>query len=564
MKLFSAAIAAIAASLVNGVQQNSDIYYHEKQVLGPSMWHFSSDGLTIYSPDGSRVLKEHLKSSLCQPYESMRGGGTVEDCYFFSMASDGHKYVWAGTLAGTHRVEAFDIDSGEYAGYMPTCSTPLDLEYHPTRQEMWLRCAQEDIAGGHPGEIDVFSSNSLSQEMEHIYLNKTGRPYGRLAIHSSMGTYGYASALDQPELVELDLSSKEVEARHKIPDAYGAYDMTYSPVNQHIFARTRVCCTCGSPTADVAECGRGGSNVNIKTGPSAGQSNVTGACGNTCEGTNADTLGVVEFDTVGKTIVGYHNIRPSTGFGADPVSSPDGKYILMLPNDGGQFARLLMPGANGAHSRLIYDIPCNFKGGSPGRSVISDMAFVQDDRREILVIGASTDNDLVIVDLGNAEFPHVKLSLTDATESTGGTSRKLEWAVGTNYVWVNGGETKEVYVIELPDADINNARVVRTVSGVTSGNMIFVNNYERERLAREMALMMRGSVSANVMNSKNMNAATSNNTNTVAVVGLIVAAVAVVVSLIVALLALKKPVPTGGDDSEQPVDTKSLGSKNVA
>jgi len=562
MKLLSAAIAGIAASLVNGVQQNSDIYYHEKNVLGPSMWHFSGDGLTIYSPDGSSILKQHPKSQLCKPYTSQRGGGISEDCYFFTMASDGHKYVWAATLAGTHRVEAFDIDTGEYAGYMPTCSTPIDLEYHPTRQEMWLRCAQEDIANGHEGEIDVFSSGSLSLDMEHIYLNKTGRPYGRLAIHSSMGTYGYAAALDQPELIELDLSSKTVQSRHKIPDAFGAYDMTYSPVNKHVFARTRVCCTCGSPESDLAECGRGGNDVDIKTGPSAGQSDVAGTCGASCEGTPADTLGVVEFDTVGKKIVGYHNINPNSGWGSDPVSSPDGKYVLLLPNDGGKYARLLMPGQNGAISRLIYDIPVDFKGGSPGRSVISDMAFVQDDRRDILVIGASTDNDVVIVDLNNKEFPHVKLSLTTTEESTGGTSRKLEWAVGTNYVWVNGGETKEVYVIELPDANINNARLAKTVAGITSGNMIFVNNYERERLAKEMASLMKNSMSLRAMNNAAVEQTTS--ANTTAVVGLIVAIVAVVLALAAALLQLKKPVPSGGHDSEQPADTKSLGSKNVA
>jgi len=564
MKLFSTTIVAIAASLVNGIQQNSDIYYHEKKPLGASMWYFSGEGLTIYSPDGSKVLKEHRKSSLCQPYTSR--GETSEDCYFFSMASDGHKYVWATTLAGTHRVEAFDIDSGEYAGYMPTCSTPLDLEYHPTRQEMWLRCAQEDIANGHEGEIDVFSSGSLSLDMEHIYLNKTGRPYGRLAIHSSLGTYGYASALDQPELIEMDLSSKEVHSRHKIPDAFGAYDMTYSPVNKHVFARTRVCCTCGSPTADVPECGRSTNTVDIKTGPSAGQSNVQGVCGAGCEGTAADTLGVVEFDTVGKTIVGYHNIKPSSGFGADPVSSPDGKYVLLLPNDGGKYARLLMPAANGQNSRLIYDVPCMFKNGSPGTSVISDMAFVQDDIRDILVIGASSDNDLVLVDLRSSDFPVRRLSLTTAEESTGGTRRKLEWAVGTNYVWVSGGEMEEMYIIELPDGNINNARLARTVAGVPTGNMIFVNNYERERLAREMAMMMRGSVTANtvIMSNAKANANAETSTGTIGVIALIVAIVSIVLALAAALLQLQKPSASAGDDSEQPVDTKSLGSKNVA
>jgi len=312
------------------------------------MWHFSGDGLTIYSPDG-KVLKEHQKKSLCKAYTDWRGNA-VDDCNYFAYASDGHKYVWASSMAADHNVQAFDIDTGDYAGYMDTCSTPLDLEYHPARREMFVRCAQEDSEGDSPGEIDVFSSSTLSADIKMIAFNDTSRPYGRIAIHSSMGPYGYSLAYDQSYIAELDLSRKEVAMRHEIPNAYGGYDATFSPINNHLYFRVRVCCTCGSTEADIESCGRGSPKpVLVQTGPSASDVEQDGVCSSGCEGSKAD-IGVAEFDTVNKVFVGQHNIKSGTGFGADPVSSPDGQWVLLFPNDGGQYVRVLKPSTNGEAS----------------------------------------------------------------------------------------------------------------------------------------------------------------------------------------------------------------------
>jgi len=75
-----------------------------------------------------------------------------------------------------------------------------------------------------------------------------------------------------------------------------------------------------------------------------------GVCSSGCEGSKADTIGVYEFDPKSETFVGNHNILEGTGFGADPYVSPDGKYILLAPNDGGQNVRVLETGANGEKS----------------------------------------------------------------------------------------------------------------------------------------------------------------------------------------------------------------------
>jgi len=528
MKSFSKlVIAALSLLSVKAIQQQADIYYHEKPVLGASMWHFSPDGLSIFSPSGD-ILKEHSKNVLCPKYSSWDGTES-EDCYYYTWASDGHEYVWAGSMAGDHVVQVFDIDTGDYAGYIDTCSTPLDLEYHPVRKEMYLRCAQEDTAGGNPGEIDVFTSASLSVDLPMVKFNATTRPYGRLAIHSSMGPIGYSLAYDQNYITEMDLSSKSVAATYVIPDAYGGYDTTYSPINQHLYFRSRVCCTCNSTDADVESCGRGpGTPVLVTTGPSKSDVEQIGVCSGGCEGSSADTIGVVEFDTVNKDFVDNHNILEGTGWGADPVASPDGKWIVLLPNDGGQYVRVLEAGKNGESSgSVVRDVAVDFKGGSPGKTVVSDVAFIQDGDREILIVGANTDNYVVLVDLNSDSFETQKLNISPmAAESTGGGERAVEWAVGTDYVWVDGGEAEEVYILKIPQG-IKSATVDRTLTDLAGGNILFVNNYERLRAATAShGSIPSASSSVSMMSQDGANTeSSSSNSNTLSVVGIILGAI---------------------------------------
>merc|ERR1719491_2618658 len=79
-----------------------------------------------------------------------------------------------------------------------------------------------------------------------------------------------------------------------------------------------------------------------------------------------------------------------------------------------------------------------------------------------------------------------KLSLTGAEESTGGGTRDVEWAVGTNYVWVEGSATNEHYVIEIPGASVDDASVSITLADIIGGQLLFVDNYERKRVANLM------------------------------------------------------------------------------
>jgi len=476
MKFGSLALLACMVGNVASVQQTSDVYYHERMVLdeenGGAMWTFGGDGVNMYSPEGE-VLKALPKEKL-----PMCTSGDEGTCSFFDYISDGHKYVYAAAF-GPNRIDVFDIETGDYVTYVPTCSTPIDLDYHPNTGEMWIHCAGTDEANGHDGHIDAFSVNSLGSDFKQINLNVTGRAYGRNVVHSTLGNFGYASVYKQPYLYKLNLATKEIEKQIDMPLTWGGYDMTYSPMNRHVFIRTRVTCTCGGPDADKESCGRGGpSLVDVLTGPNAGAMQVNGTTSGSCEGSKADTLGVYEFNTKTDELVASHNIKEGTGFGADPAASPDGKYIVLMGNDGGQNLRVLMAGENGAASTVIADIPVEFEGGSPGQISISDFAFVTNNDKTVLVVASGGDNNIALIDMDTVPLTMRKLSLTTASESTGGRSRAVEWSIGTDYVWINGAETNEVYIVEIPGGDITAARVMKTLQEVSAGQMLYVKNWK--------------------------------------------------------------------------------------
>lgn len=320
----------------------------------------------------------------------------------------------------------------------------------------------------------------------------------------------------------------------------------------------------------------------VKTGPSKSDQEQIGVCSGGCEGTRADTIGVVEFDTVNKVFVDNHNIKEGTGWGADPVSSPDGKWIVLLGNDGGQYVRLLQAGTNGESSKSsIRDVAVDFEGGVPGKTVVSDVAFVQDKNRELLIVGASTDNNIVLIDLKT--FATSKINVAPGVvESTGGGARNLEWAIGTDYVWINGGESKEAYILKIPEG-IESAQIDRTLTNIAPGNMLFVNNYERMRGAASAqgltSSMNAGqgvsestnptfssSLSKNKANTEG-SAPPSNESNVLSIVAIVLGALGLVAGLGALVLVSNQKnsasalaLPPKLADVEE---AKSLGSKRV-
>ena len=75
-----------------------------------------------------------------------------------------------------------------------------------------------------------------------------------------------------------------------------------------------------------------------------------GQCGR-CDGTVADTLGVMEFDTGTDTIIGNHLIPGGTG--GDPFGSPDGIFIVLVDHNSGEVVRFLVP--DGPGEKLVSE-----------------------------------------------------------------------------------------------------------------------------------------------------------------------------------------------------------------
>jgi hypothetical protein len=201
----------------------------------------------------------------------------------------------------------------------------------------------------------------------------------------------------------------------------------------------------------------------------------------------ADTIGVMEFDTVSETFVANH--QPTEGFGAMAQASPDGQHIVLFANDGGKNVRVLQAGENGQASTVAFDIAVNFENVPPGEQAISDFAFIDWNDRTILALASGYDNNLVLADLSTTPPTVNKVSLSTSASPTGGTSgRMIEWAYGTEYLWVDGSANEEVYVLKL-DAN-GGAAVHRTIPEAPVSKMIYVENFGQRAVEKLMAEMI--------------------------------------------------------------------------
>ncbi|KAG7372845.1 hypothetical protein IV203_033569 [Nitzschia inconspicua] len=561
-------LMVVGTAIVSAIHHpTADIHYHRKMEnhVGPAMWSFGArSGVNVWSVDGQSLLRSHTPADLpmCGPTDA---SNDVPVCSFFAFASDGHEYVWAGAF-GPDRVDVFDIDTADYVSYIPTCSTPLDLDYHPHRKEMWLQCAgtNEDTADGH---LDVFSTNTLSANFDLVNLNVTGRSYGRQVLDSSLGIFGYTTVFNQPFLYKIDLAMRKIDKRIPLELSSGAYDMAYSPLNRHIYIRSRVTCTCGDETKDIVSCGQfGGGTVDILTGPSAGKTQVEGTSGKACEGSAADTIGVYEFDTKTDRIVGSHNILEGTGQGATPVASPDGKYVVLLGNDGGQYVRLLRPNVNAALSSVVADIPVKFSGGYATQMVITDVAFMTAHGQTILVLASGTDNNIALVNLENPTNV-VKVALTSSSQSTGAGDggRSVEWADGTDFVWVTGPEAEEVYVINIPRGDISAAKLFATIKSTDATALVYVENFASTAASMRVASSNFLASAIEQSPAIKTNVALSSAAITLSCIALLFCLWIVCTRPMSSAPNSPKTVKdvTASEDMEMALDMKSLGSKQV-
>jgi len=576
---FPAACSTDVRSLQNTAKEQQ--HHANRNFVGNSVWVFGGDGVTIFNPDGSEKKKEIAANDICHEVIGYRGNPEAQTiCSFYDVISDGKKYVWAAVTRGVAKIDILDIDTGDVVGSFETCTNPTQLEYHPLREEIWVRCSELHPNSETPTYMDVFSASSPSVSIEtDVFFSSTfesgGSPAskGYTVVDNSLGDVGYITDRDQPYIFKLDLSTKKVIDKFDLPLAYGGVDAAYSRVNKHIYVRSDVCCTCGFEGADALECpGRYTPElVNVTTGNQAGQNNVLGACFWRCHGYGADTLGVYEFDTTTDTIVGSHLMKE--GFTGDPFPSPDGKYIVMIGRNGGSTIRVLKPGAASEKSTLLYDLELKFNNtGNEDEDVFSDFAFVDLPDKNLLVFASGTENKAAIIDLSDVENP-VYVVLKDDGESTArwGSSRDIEWAVGTHYVWIGGDDADEIYVL-----DVMKKELVRTITEKSSSKILSVVNFEKMNAAKRQQEMIDATIASYVSGDSSSEEGVSennlfnggssndndNNIDNVGIIGLVIGCVSLVVGAvnIYAISGMKNQKQRGRDDD----DAVSLGSKDVA
>ena len=174
-------------------------------------------------------------------------------------------------------MNVFDIDTGALVGGFKACEGPEALEYHPLRDEMWVRCGDLDVNGTDPTHLDVLSASNPSGEIQtNILLQERAlreglSSSGHSIIHPDLGDVGYLTDDAIPDLFEMNLSTKDIVDRIPLsPASHGLSTALFSPVNQHAFIRAEMCCSCGTADSDLEACGRRETDTGYPVSPTTG------------------------------------------------------------------------------------------------------------------------------------------------------------------------------------------------------------------------------------------------------------------------------------------------------
>merc|ERR1712161_90478 len=287
------------------------------------------------------------------------------------------------------------------------------------------------------------------------------RSRGKIAVHSDLGDVAYSTVSGQPYLYKIDLAERMVMDQFSFeednPKFYGLYDMTYSPMNGHIYARTEVCCTCG------------------------------------CQGGVTDNIGIIEFDTATDTLVGTHPFVGTAPTYA-PFTSPDGEYIILFGLDGGSTVQMLKAGTTGEKSEVSRTLSLSFNTTNVEEdSVYRDFAYIKTDEMNIFVVSSSSDYKVAIVDMDSAveggDYVVDYVSLKDIPYEGRSYSRQVEWVEGTNYVWIGGQQDDEAYVI-----DSSTRELIKTFTEVDPRKLLSVTPYGFLGMADEYRTHMQDSM----------------------------------------------------------------------
>ena len=105
---------------------------------------------------------------------------------------------------------------------------------------------------------------------------------------------------------------------------------------------------------------------------------------------------------------------------------------------------------------------------------------MKQDDKTLVIFPAGTEHRIAIVDITSSPMKTSYVTFNKDEFIPGGAPhgryRRIEWAIGTNYVWVTDSALDEVYVIDFVKEE-----VVTTLTEVDTSKLISVQNYEYSR-----------------------------------------------------------------------------------
>lgn len=117
------------------------------------------------------------------------------------------------------------------------------------------------------------------------------------------------------------------------------------------------------------------------------------------------------------------------------------------------------------------------------KRVSKDFAFVYKDDKTLIVFPSGTEHKVAVVEITSGDMRTAKIEPRYITfnkdefipsRAPHGRYRRIEWAIGTDYVWVTDSSLDEVYVI-----DIEKEEVVTTLTEFPTNSLLSVQNYAK-------------------------------------------------------------------------------------
>jgi len=223
-------------------------------------------------------------------------------------------------------------------------------------------------------------------------------------------------------------------------------------------------------------------------------------------------------------------------------------------------------------------------------AVYSDFAFIQTSAsdnmgdgkdRDLIIIASGTENKVAIIDISLAT-PKVNIvTMRDSTDITAKRNRRqVEWVVGTQYVWIDGTNLEEIYVL-----DVDMKKVINTVKDVPTTNMLSVENFAAKRTNSLIEQQIAAAISDFVPSMTNSVQSDSSDGDVsiksqktapdlneddsdidpVGIAALVIGLCALIVGVanMVYMSRNTNSVNSGNNDGNNSVDQRTLGSKNI-